>query len=162
MSFNKDQLSFINNIFCNNKKRISIAESITGGYLQFAFSQMKNASLFFTGGITAYSFDQKIKILKLDVKEAKNCNGGSSYIAEKMANYAAKLFNTEWAIGTSGCMISHDEDSEKFCYFSLWHCGNIIHTEKLELHKKTDLVDAQVYYTEFILGCLQTYLAPSS
>ncbi len=51
---------------------ISIAESVTSGCLQLAFSQMPNASLFYNGGITAYTLPEKVKLLKVNKKKRKN------------------------------------------------------------------------------------------
>ncbi len=40
-------------------EHLAIAESVTSGFLQAAFSTAQDASLFFEGGITTYNIDQE-------------------------------------------------------------------------------------------------------
>lgn len=39
---------------------------------------------------------------------------------------------------------------------AFYYKGKIIYTNTLELHPKTQALNAQLYYTEFILGCFKT------
>ncbi len=64
---------------------VSTAESVTAGFLQFSFSQMKDASQFFKGGMTAYTLEEKVNLLDVDALEARQYNSVSPHIAETMA-----------------------------------------------------------------------------
>lgn len=136
---------------------ISIAESVTSGCLQLAFSQMPNASLFYQGGITAYTLPQKVKLLNVNRTDAEDCDSVSEHIAETMAMNAARLFESDWAIATTGyCSPIRNSTYKIFAFFSFSYKGEIILTKKLELHPKTQALNAQLYYTEFILGCFKS------
>lgn len=95
MKFQQDLLDFISQTLISTKETISVAESVTSGFLQLAFSQMSNASEFFRGGITAYQLHSKVNLLNIDEDKAKNCNCVSAKISGEMALNVAKLFNTD-------------------------------------------------------------------
>jgi nicotinamide-nucleotide amidase len=138
---------------------ISIAESVTSGFLQFSFSQMKDTSKFFKGGITAYTLEEKVHLLKVDPAEAWYCDCVSPNIAESMAVSVAKLFKTDWSIAVTGYATPVEESKEKlYAFFSITYKGKIILSEKLDLHSGTQSINAQLYYGEFILRCFKLEL----
>jgi nicotinamide-nucleotide amidase len=74
-----------------------------------------------------------------------------------MALNVAKLYEADWSIATTGyCTPIRNSSYKIFAFFSFSYKGEIIHTGKLELHPKTQALNAQLYYTEFILGCFKT------
>ncbi|MEG0928916.1 CinA family protein [Chryseobacterium sp.] len=159
MEFQKNLLDYISQSLMTTGESISIAESVTSGCLQLAFSQMQNASLFYHGGITAYTLSQKVKLLKVNSEEAEECDCVSDIITETMALHVAQLFDTDWSIATTGyCTPLRSSSYKIFAYFSFSYKGEIILTKKLELHPKTQALSAQLYYTEFILGCFKSEL----
>ncbi|WP_449387866.1 CinA family protein [Chryseobacterium lineare] len=138
---------------------ITVAESVTSGFLQFSFSQMKEASKFFKGGVTAYTLDEKVRLLNVDEAEADTCNCVSPHISETMALNVAKLFKTDWSIAVTGYATPVPESKQRlFAYFSIVYKGRVILSEKLDLNSRTKQVNAQLYYTEFILGCFKLEL----
>ncbi|MBT2620106.1 nicotinamide-nucleotide amidohydrolase family protein [Chryseobacterium sp. ISL-6] len=157
MEFQQNLLEYISQSFVTTGETISVAESVTSGLLQLAFSQMPNASLFYNGGITAYTLPQKVSFLKVDRKEAESCDCVSENIVETMALHVAKLFKTDWSIATTGyCTPVRSSSYKIFSYFSFSYKGEIILTKRLELDHRTQALDAQLYYTEFILGCFKS------
>lgn len=159
MDFQKNLLEYISQSLLSIDETIAVAESVTSGCLQLAFSQMPNASLFYKGGMTAYTLPEQVRLLKVCKEEAEDCDSVSKNIVETMALHIAKLFETDWSIATSGYSTSSENSSYKvFAYFSFSYKGEIIFTKKLELHPKTQALNAQLYYTEFILGCFKSQL----
>ncbi len=157
MKFHEHLLEYISQILLTKDMTISVAESVTSGTLQLAFSQMPTASLIYKGGITTYSLSEKVRLLNVNKTEAELCNCVSENIAETMALNAAKLFESDWSIATTGyCTPERKSGYRIYAYFSFSCKGEIVLTKKLELHPKTDFLNAQLYYTEFILGCFQT------
>lgn len=157
MEFQKSLLEYISHSLMTADETISIAESVTSGCLQLAFSQMPNASLFYNGGLTAYTLPQKVKLLNVEREEAEECDCVSENIARIMALNVAKMFNSDWSIATTGYSTPIRNSSYKiFAYFAFSYKGEIILTKKLELHPKTQALNAQLYYTEFILGCFKS------
>ena len=141
------------------ESRIAVAESVTAGFLQLTCSQMEAATEVFAGGMTAYTIDAKIKILGVDAKEAEKCNCVSPRIAEEMAVSVSNLFDTKWAIATTGYATVVPESIGKlFAYISIAHQHEIISTEKVELRSDIKMEDAQAIYTLKALEMLNKLL----
>jgi len=157
MEFQKNILEYISQSLLTTNETVSVVESVTSGCLQVAFSQMPDASLFYKGGMTAYMLPEKVRLLNVDEEEAEECDCVSENIAQTMALQAAKLFKSDWSIATTGYSTPTKESDYKiFAYFSFSYKGEVILTKKLELHHKTQAINAQLYYTEFILGCFKS------
>lgn len=63
MLYNIDTLNKIKDFLIEGKQTLAVAESVTSGHLQAAFSAATLASKFFQGGITAYNIGQKSRHL---------------------------------------------------------------------------------------------------
>ncbi|MFL9832798.1 CinA family protein [Chryseobacterium terrae] len=157
MEFQENLLNYISEALLTTNETISIAESVTSGLFQLAFSQMPHAEMFYKGGITAYTSTQKVKLLNVDENEANLCDCVSEKIAETMALNVARLFETDWSIAVKGYATPIRNSTYKiFSYYSFSYKSEIILSKKLELHPKTQALGAQQYYTEFILGCFKS------
>ncbi len=155
----KNLFDYIGNHLLTINETISMAESVTSGFLQFSFSQMKDASRFYKGGITAYTLEEKVDLLHINEDQAAACDCVSPEIAETMALNVAEIFKTDWSIGVTGYATPVPESRQKlYAHFSIVYKGKVILSEKLDLHSRTRQVNAQLYYTEFILGCLKLEL----
>ena len=84
------------------KATISVAESITGGALAAAITDIAGSSKVFVGGVIAYDDEIKISQLKVDKKSIKKFTVVSEEVAKEMAVGARKKFNTDYAIATTG------------------------------------------------------------
>jgi len=159
MELQKSLLAYIGKCLLTTGETISMTESVTAGFLQFSFSQMKDASKFFKGGITAYTLEEKVRFLDIDEHEAKECDCVSPHISDTMALRVAQLFKTDWSIAITGYATPVKESGNQiFAYFSFTHQGKIILSTKLDLHPKTEAMHAQLYYSEYIFGCLKVQL----
>ena len=159
MDFQKKILEYISEYLITNNETISVAESVTSGMLQLAFSQMPNATMFYKGGVTTYTLPEKVRLLEVDQTEAEDCDCVSENIAETMALNVAKMFESDWSIATTGyCTPVRNSIYTVYAYYSIAYKGEIILSKKLELHPKTQALNAQLYYAEFILGCFKSEL----
>jgi PncC family amidohydrolase len=152
MEFNTVLLNEINEqLMCCNET-VSIAESVTAGLLQVAFSEMTNSKLFYKGGMTVHTPDKIVKLMKVDISEIKNSNCVSSFVANTMGRHASKMFDSEWCIATSGYS-SPERHSVYgiYAYYSILYNGKMVFSDKLELDNKVDSLDVKLYYTEHIL-----------
>jgi PncC family amidohydrolase len=132
MEFQKNLLEYISQSLMTIDETISIAESVTSGCLQLAFSQMPNASLFYKGGITTYTLQEKVRLLKVNRPEAEECDCVSENIAATMALNVAKLFESDWSISTTGyCTPIRNSEYKIFAYFSFSYKGEVILTKNL-------------------------------
>ena len=102
---------------------LAAAESLTGGRIQSALTAVSGASGYFLGGVTAYSLDQKAKLLGVKRAAAKKTNCVSTEVAEQMARGVATLFDADLAIATTGYAepspANHVDDP--FAYWALVH-----------------------------------------
>ena len=122
MKFQQNLLEYISRSLISVNESISVVESVTSGCLQLAFSQMPNASLFYKGGMTAYTLPEKVRLLSIDSDEAEESDCVSENIAETMALNVAKLFESDWSIATTGyCTPIRNSLYKVFVGFSLLH-----------------------------------------
>ena len=84
------------------KATLSVAESITGGGLAAAITEIAGSSSVFLGGVIAYADEIKVNELKVDAKTLKKFTAVSEEVAKEMAVGARKKFNTDYAIATTG------------------------------------------------------------
>jgi nicotinamide-nucleotide amidase len=81
---------------------VSIAESLTGGGLGHALTQVPGASEVFLGGIIAYTADVKVNFLGVPRATIDEFSVVSEEVAIAMANGAREKIGTTWAISTTG------------------------------------------------------------
>ncbi|WP_312077067.1 nicotinamide-nucleotide amidohydrolase family protein [Chryseobacterium sp.] len=159
MELQKSLLQNIGQCLSEAGETIAVAESVTAGFLQFSFSQIQDAAKVFKGGLTVYDKTQKKDLLKVALDRMTYKELVSEEIAEEMALKIAEVFGTDWGIGITGySQPSEVSEFKTFAYFSFAYKGEIILTKILELHPRTESVNAQLYYTEFLLGCLKCEL----
>lgn len=84
------------------KWTLAVAESLTCGQLQAAIGAVSGASGYFVGGVTAYTLDQKVRLLGVDRRSARKVNCVSAAVAEAMAAGAARMFGADFAVATTG------------------------------------------------------------
>ncbi|WP_298533161.1 competence/damage-inducible protein A [uncultured Algibacter sp.] len=81
---------------------LAIAESCTGGAVAERFTSNPGASAFFKGGVVTYSTQSKINVLKVSKSDIDTFSVVSSQVAEGMAQNAQQLFQSDYAIATTG------------------------------------------------------------
>jgi nicotinamide-nucleotide amidase len=84
------------------RRTLAVAESLTCGNVQAYIGRISGASEFFLGGITAYTLEQKVKLLAVNRDAAEKANCVSAEIAEQMARGAACSFGADLALATTG------------------------------------------------------------
>ena len=81
---------------------LAVAESLTGGGLGFALTQVPGASAVFLGGIVSYTTDVKVRELGVGQAAIDQYKVVSEEVAIEMAEGAKNKFATTWAISTTG------------------------------------------------------------
>jgi len=84
------------------RKSLSVAESITGGGLASALTDIPGASKVFIGGLIAYSDQVKINELSISKADLLKYGAVSEEIALAMAQGCLKKFKTDYALATTG------------------------------------------------------------
>ncbi len=83
-------------------KTIATAESCTGGKIAESFTSIAGASRYFKGSVVSYATDAKINVLKIDMGLIEKFSVVSKEVVEAMATSALHLFDTDYAIATTG------------------------------------------------------------
>lgn len=81
---------------------LAVAESLTAGQVQAQIAAVSGASDYFLGGVTAYTLEQKVKLLGVNRAHAKSVDCVSQRVAVEMAVGAAKLFGADLTVATTG------------------------------------------------------------
>jgi nicotinamide-nucleotide amidase len=84
------------------KATLSVAESITGGGLAAAITDVAGSSKVFFGGVIAYDDEVKVRELFVNKKSLSKFTAVSEEVAKEMAVGALKKFKTDYAIATTG------------------------------------------------------------
>jgi len=102
---------------------LAVAESMTGGLVQAAITAVSGSSGYFLGGITAYTLDQKAKHLGVKRAAAAKVNCVSAEVASEMARGAARFFDADVAVATTGYAESSKEwgVDEPFAFWAIAH-----------------------------------------
>jgi nicotinamide-nucleotide amidase len=81
---------------------LAVAESLTCGGVQARIGAISGASNFFLGGVTAYTLDEKVKLLGVDRRGARRVNCVSEAVALAMAAGVCRLFGSDVGVATTG------------------------------------------------------------
>lgn len=81
---------------------IAVAESLTGGGLGHALTQVPGASSVFIGGVVAYTSDVKVNVLGVKQSTIDQHTVVSEEVAIEMAQGAIEKLGSTWAIATTG------------------------------------------------------------
>ncbi|CAH8295565.1 nicotinamide-nucleotide amidase [Mariniflexile fucanivorans] len=96
----------------NLGKTLATAESCTGGMIAGQFTTHPGASAYFKGGVVTYSTESKMNVLGVSKTDIDTFSVVSSQVVESMASNAMRLFQTDYAIATTGNAGPTKGDSE--------------------------------------------------
>ena len=148
--FNTGIIDSIKEKLISRKEKLSVAESVTAGFLQAAIASADHALQFFEGGITTYNINQKVRHLKIDKKKGEECNCVSEQTANEMALGVCEHFGTDWGIAITGYATPVPESGHRiFAYFAICYKKQIKKTERIDLaNEKPE--QAQLKYVDII------------
>ena len=86
----------------NKKLTISVAESCTGGLLAHNLTKLANSSKYFQMGLTTYSNQAKIKILKVNKNIIKKYGAVSKECCKSMVQNLSKISNSKINVSITG------------------------------------------------------------
>ncbi len=89
-------------ILTSRGQTLAVAESLTGGGLGFALTQVPGASAVFLGGTISYTTEVKVRELSVGQSIIDQYKVVSEEVAIEMAEGAKSKFATTWAISTTG------------------------------------------------------------
>ena len=117
---------------------VSVAESLTGGGLGHALTQVPGASEVFIGGIISYTSNAKVNFLGVQQSTIDQHTVVSEEVALEMARGAIDKLGSTWAIATTG--IAGPGDYMGIREGTVWIaiCGPICQTLHLTLDSGRD------------------------
>ena len=86
----------------NKKLTISVAESCTGGLLTHNLTKLANSSKYFQMGLTTYSNQAKIKILKVNKNIIKKYGAVSKECCKSMVKNLSKISKSKINVSITG------------------------------------------------------------
>lgn len=117
------------------KQTVAVAESCTGGKIAERFTVHPGASNYFKGSVVCYATESKTSVLGIP-KELINTYSVVSYqVAEAMSKQVLTLFNSDFAIATTGNAgpTKGDSDAEVGTVFIAIATRNSVYSEKFIL-----------------------------
>lgn len=125
-------------ILKSRAETVSVAESLTGGGLGHALTQVPGASAVFIGGVVAYTSDVKVNVLGVKQSTIDQHTVVSEEVAIEMAQGAIEKLGSTWAIATTG--IAGPGDYMGIREGTVWIaiCGPICQTLQLTLDSGRD------------------------
>jgi len=115
----------------SDHKRLTTAESCTGGGIGYAITQIPGSSQWYQGGTVAYSNSAKTEQLGVDSQLIDTFGAVSEEVVEAMAVGAASRFHSEIALSTSGVAGPEGGTAEKpvgmVCFG--WFVDGDVHSE---------------------------------
>jgi PncC family amidohydrolase len=95
-------ISQIAHRFVKQKATLMVAESATGGLVQYFLTQLPGSSEFYKGGIVAYSNELKHRFLQVPESTITKFGAVSSETVAAMANGIRLWMKTDYGLATSG------------------------------------------------------------
>ena len=125
------------------KLTISVAESCTGGLLAYNLTKLPNSSKYFQMGLTTYSNQAKINILKVNKKIIKKYGAVSHECCKAMVQNLSKISRSKINISITGIAGPGGGTKEKpvgLVYIGVKKDKNIIIKKKFFKSKKRNLI----------------------
>jgi len=128
-------------------KTIATAESCTGGKIAESFTANSGASRYFKGSIVSYATEVKINVLKIEKSLIDEFSVVSKEVAEAMATSVRSIFDTDYAIATTGNAgpTKGDADAEVGTVFIAIATKSEVYTEKFNFgNHRTKVINRAV------------------
>ena len=103
--FGKDEDTLetvVGKILCDRQQTVAVAESCTGGGLGAIFTAVPGSSVYFLGGIIAYSNQVKMTLLSVEQETLTQWGAVSHPVAQKMATGVKQKLKADWGISITG------------------------------------------------------------
>ncbi|NQU85064.1 MAG: competence/damage-inducible protein A [Mariniphaga sp.] len=94
--------SVIGRYLVERNESLAITESCTGGYISHLITSVPGCSEYYKGSVTAYSNEVKQNILGVKKESLNNFGAVSKEVAEEMVVAVKNLFDTDYAVATTG------------------------------------------------------------
>jgi nicotinamide-nucleotide amidase len=125
-------IAYIIEVMHTNNKKVSFAESCTGGLLSYYFTKNNGASKILDGSLVTYSNDLKDNWLAVDHGALEEFGAVSSVVVEQMSEGVMNVSHADYAISVSG--IAGDTGGTEFKPVGTVYIGVRSAKEHKEVH----------------------------
>lgn len=142
--------------FClEGSYKIAVAESVTAGTVQMLLSNMKQAGLFYQGGVTTYTCEMKHHLLHIPLDKCQETNGVTQEITDLMSENVSVLFKSNIGISLTGYASAIPEQGifEKFAFVSISFNGKWIFSDRLSTGKTSQSEVKMDFASQAIKEC---------
>lgn len=152
--FQQETLHKVRAYLLQQEETIAVAESVTAGFMQLAFSTVADAMKLFQGGITTYNLGQKYHHLRVEPTHAFACNCVSEKVAVQMATQVCTLFRSDWGISITGFAAPVPESSQQlYAFYAIVHSGKVLRSGRV-VPVGEDPFSIQRWYVNEVLNIL--------
>ena len=102
----------ISQILRERKQTLCTAESCTGGLISHLFTSLPGGSDVFKGGIVAYTWPVKIKLLEIPQTLLEKEGDVTQKVAELMARSVKPLLKADWSLSITGSLMPAKKEVE--------------------------------------------------
>lgn len=135
-----------------NQWTVAVAESVTSGALQLAFSEAQGATEFFLGGITAYHPGIKCRLLSMDPVVGGKHFCVNPHAAREMCLGVSDLFPCTFGLSVTGFASKIPQDTQApYAYYAMSMYKKIIKQGRLEATEK-EVFKVQKEFTQSLLS----------
>jgi nicotinamide-nucleotide amidase len=100
---NEDSLEMVvGKLLTSKNQNLCTAESCTGGEIAHLITSVSGSSNYYKGSVIAYDNSVKMNLLGVKAESIQRHGAVSEAVVREMADGARKLFNTGYAVATSG------------------------------------------------------------
>lgn len=85
-----------------NKKTVATAESCTGGYIAHLITRVAGSSVYYKGGVVAYSNTVKEQLLGVNAADIEKYGAVSETVVKQMAEGVKRITGADYGMATSG------------------------------------------------------------
>jgi len=152
-------LDAIRTALVDSHRTIAVAESVTAGLLQNAFSQATDARLFFQGGMTVYNVAQKCRQLDIEPILAEQNNGVSERVAIQLATHITKAFCSQLGIALVGyaAPVPEKQVMDPFAWYAIYADGQLLEACQVPGVDGGPL-DNQIHYVQTVITAMHRRL----
>ncbi len=139
---------------------VAVAESVTGGLIGSRLTDVAGSSLYFLGGVVAYSNDAKMKLLGVKRETLAQHGAVSERTAREMAEGVRRSFGTTIGLAVSGIAGPGGATKEKpvgLMWLALAAEGN---TQARSIRLTGDRLQNKAGAAEQVLALLEEYIDP--
>ena len=108
-----DMADVVGRLLLAKKARVATAESCTGGLIGHRITGVSGSSTYYLGGIIAYSDDEKIRDLGVNVVDLKDHGAVSEVVARQMALGVRDHFDADFGLSVTGIAGPTSDRSDK-------------------------------------------------